>query len=110
MAYAVKITDSALSDAEEYVRFLQEKTREPETPERWFRRLVAAIYSLEDMPQRCPVIPEAAEFAGEFKVQLRHLIFRSHRIIFRIDEQTSQVTVLRVYHGARRKLWTKGIQ
>ncbi len=100
MAFTVKITDSALSDAEEYVRFLQERTRAPETPERWFRRLVAAIYSLEEMPQRCPVIPEA----GEFNVELRHLVFRSHRIIFRIDAEASVVTVLRVYHGARRKL------
>ena len=105
MAYHVKITDSALSDAEDYVHFLRDVKRAPEAAERWIRGLEAAIFSLGEMPQRCPVIPEA----DEFPLELRHLIFRSHRIIFRIDEPASVVTVLRVYHGARRALRLEGI-
>ena len=106
MAYDVKITDSALSDAEDYVRFLRDGKQEPEAAERWFRGLVAAIFSLEEMPQRCPVIPEADEFDVEF----RHLVFRSHKIIFRINDSASVVTILRVYHGARRELRPEGIE
>ena len=105
LAYHVKITDSALSDVEAHVRFLRDVRGAPEAAERWYRGLVAAIFSLEEMPERCPVIPEA----DEFSIELRQLLFRSHRIIFRIDEPASAVRVLRVYHGARRELRLEGV-
>jgi len=37
--------------------------------------------SLEELPSRCPLIPEATQFPTE----LRHLIYHSHRIIFLSD-------------------------
>jgi plasmid stabilization system protein ParE len=78
--YHVKITDSALSDAQEYVHFIRQVKKEPEAAERWFRGLVAAIFSLEQMPSRCALI------------------------IFHINEKSKTVTVLRVYHASRRKI------
>lgn len=98
LAYDVKITDSALLDAQEYVQFIRYKKREPLAAERWFRDLVSAIFSLEELPSRYALIPEAAEFSSE----LRHLIFHSHRIIYEIDEAHKNVNVLRIYHGSRR--------
>lgn len=99
MAYRVSITDSALRDAEEYVRFIRHVKKEPQAAERWFCGVVSAIYSLEESPNRCPLIPEAEEFP--FK--LRHLIYHSHRIIFRTDEADQTVQVVRIYHGSRRE-------
>lgn len=87
-----------MTDAEEYVRFIRETNLEPEAADRWFRGLVQAIYSLEELPERCPVIPEQAAFPFE----LRHLIYFSHRIIFGIERE--RVLVYRVYHGAQRGL------
>src|SRR5437868_1251467 len=78
LAYLVDITEPALADAEEYVRFIRDVKKEPEAAERWFRGLVQAIYSLEELPERCPVVPEHEEFSFE----IRHLIYYSHRIIF----------------------------
>jgi plasmid stabilization system protein ParE len=98
--YHVKITDSALSDAQEYVHFIRQVKKEPEAAERWFRGLVAAIFSLEQMPSRCALIPEAEKFP----LEIRHRIFHSHRIIFHINEKSKTVTVLRVYHASRRKI------
>jgi plasmid stabilization system protein ParE len=98
LAFHVDITEPALLDAEEYVGYIRDSQLEPEAAERWFRGLVESIYSLEEMPERCPVIPERAEFAFE----IRHLIYFSHRIIFQVDATRMTVTVFRVYHGERR--------
>ncbi|MBM3736511.1 MAG: type II toxin-antitoxin system RelE/ParE family toxin [Acidobacteria bacterium] len=87
----------ALADAEDYVRFIRDVRKEPEVAERWFRGLVHAIYSLEELPERCPVIPEQAEFSFE----IRHLLYFSHRIIFRVDPTAKRVIVYRVYHGSK---------
>ena len=103
MAFQVDITDPALADAEAYVYFIREIRKEPEAAERWFRGLVRAIYSLEDLPERCPLIPEHEVFAP---AEIRHLIYYSHRIIFGIELPNSRVIVYRVYHGAGRPLTT----
>ncbi len=100
MGYRVKITNAALGDAQEYVDFIQHANKEPEAAEKWFRGLVNTILSLEQLPGRCPVIPEAREFS----LELRQRIFYSHRIIFHINEKNRLVTVLRVYHGSRKKI------
>jgi plasmid stabilization system protein ParE len=89
LAFHVDITDPALADAQEYVRFIRVVKKEPEAAERWFRGLVHAIYSLEDLPERCPVIPEQAEFSFE----IRHLIYFSHRIIFRVEYEKKHVLI-----------------
>jgi plasmid stabilization system protein ParE len=59
-----------------------------------------AIYSLEDLPERCSVIPEQAEFPFE----LRHLMYFSHRIIFRVEGEKNRVVIVRIYHGSRHGL------
>jgi plasmid stabilization system protein ParE len=71
LAFPVDIADPALEDAEEYVRFIRDVNKEPEAAERWFRGLVAAIYSLEEFPSRCARIPEAEEFVEG----IRHPIY-----------------------------------
>jgi plasmid stabilization system protein ParE len=97
LAYKVDITDRALSDAHDYALFIRREKKESEAAQRWFRGLLSAIYSLENMPSRCVLIPEAQDFPYEF----RQLIFHSHRIIFHINDTRKMVTVLRVYHGSR---------
>ena len=100
MEFQVDITEPALIDAEEYVRFIRDVRKEPEAAVRWFRGLVQAIHSLEELPERCPLIPEHEEFAME----IRHLIYFSHRIIFRVEAERSGVVIYRVYHGSRKPL------
>jgi plasmid stabilization system protein ParE len=62
LAFRVDLTDAAIADAEEFVKFLQQQKREPLAAERWWNGLIEAILSLEQMPERCPVIPEADYF------------------------------------------------
>jgi hypothetical protein len=58
---------------------------------------VEASYSLEDLPERCPSIPEQSEFTFE----IRHLLYFSHRIIFAIEGAKKRVVIYRIYHSAR---------
>jgi plasmid stabilization system protein ParE len=98
LAYEVVITPIALTDAEEYVDFIRSNREQPIAAERWWNGLLEAIFSLEQMPQRCAVVPEHKHFAEE----LRHLLYFSHRIIFAISSE--QVTILRIYHVSRQPI------
>lgn len=100
MVFRVDITEPALRDAADYVGFIRDVNKEPEAAERWFRGLVRAIHSLEELPERCPLIPEQAAFSFE----IRHLLYDSHRIIFRVDRKAKRVLIYRVYHGSRKRL------
>ncbi len=63
----------------------------------WFNGLERAVFSLDEHPARCPVIPENGS--------LRHLLYgrRRHRyrIIYMINEGDRVVTVVHIRHGAR---------
>jgi plasmid stabilization system protein ParE len=88
-----------LVDVEDYVRYIREVRMEPEAADRWFLGLVDAISSLEELPERCPLIPEQ----DEFPMEIRHLIYFSHRIIFHVEADREQVVIYRVYHGSRQR-------
>ncbi|MEO8127222.1 MAG: type II toxin-antitoxin system RelE/ParE family toxin [Bryobacteraceae bacterium] len=100
MAFQIDITEPALIDAEDYVRFIRDVKKEPEAAEKWFRGLVQAIHSLEEAPERCPAVPEQ----DEFPLEIRQLLYFSHRVIFRVERESRRVVVYRVYHGGRQRL------
>lgn len=58
-------------------------------------RLDEQIETLEQFPERRPLIPENRILGSAY----RHLLFGHYRTIFRISGTT--VTILRVVHGAR---------
>jgi plasmid stabilization system protein ParE len=68
LPYRVRITDAALADARDYVRFVRDVKKEPAAAERWYRGLLEAVFSLEELPSRCPLIPEAT-LAATHKAQ-----------------------------------------
>jgi plasmid stabilization system protein ParE len=100
LAYRVEISDLAPVDAEDYVQFIRQTKREPKAADRWFHGFVSAVFWLADLPSRCPLIPEIDDFPFE----LRHLIFYSDRIVFRLDEAAKTVEILHIYHGSRKKI------
>jgi hypothetical protein len=62
------------------------------------------LYSLEDMPRRCPLAREA----DAAKREIRCLIFGKKRsvwrILYEVDERRRMVWVLHIRHGARQDL------
>jgi hypothetical protein len=96
--YEVKIAGPALAEAEAYIQYIQQQSHDDYAAQAWWDGLLEAILSLEVLPGRCSLIPERFRI----KQELRHLLYASHRIIFRT--QPGKVTVLRIYHTAQSPL------
>ena len=69
MAYRVSLAAPAETDA--YAAFERIREAAPMHAEKWLTRLFEAIFSLEELPARCPVIPEARELG----YPARHLMY-----------------------------------
>ena len=97
MAYIVNVTARAERDLA--LLYAQIDVEHSDTALNWYRGLRQAILSLEEYPSRCPVTPENRH--------LRHLLIghrpRIYRVIYRIREQSKQVDVLHIRHGARKR-------
>jgi plasmid stabilization system protein ParE len=67
---------------------------------KWYQGLKETILSLQDRPNRHPVIRQSDK--------LRHLLYghkpHIYRVIYRVMESQKHVEVLHIRHGARRKL------
>lgn len=95
MNYAVIITPIAEAELQVAFEYIQKDS--PVRAERWLQTLYDKIATLEKFPQRCAIAPDS-EFVGE---ELRHMVFRSHRVIFRLEKSRRSVQVLGIRHGAR---------
>ena len=73
MAYQVALTDSAKADTDSIYRWVMSQApgRGPE----WFEGLLEALYSLEQLPLRCPLAREAKKA----KRGIRCLLFGRRR-------------------------------
>ena len=98
MAYQVVLADSAKADANQIYDWVIE--RAPVRGPEWFEELIDCLYSLEDLPHRCPLAREA-EVA---KREIRCLRFGKrrnvYRILYEVNEVRKTVWVLHIRHGA----------
>ena len=98
MAYRVNITPYAEHDLARLYR--QVNADYSDVALEWYLGLKAAILSLEQHPNRCPLTRK--------KGKLRHLLYGHkpyiYRVIYRVLEKQKQVEVLHIRHGARRNL------
>src|SRR5262245_62133105 len=97
MAYSVRITARALREIDEALDWLAE--RSPSAASRWHEKLLEAIRSLEENPERCGPAPESEWYPGELRQLLHGRRRRVYRILFEIRDDT--VYILRVFHGAQ---------
>jgi plasmid stabilization system protein ParE len=100
MAFRVELSARAQTDIASIFDWLRSQ-QAGEAGESWFEALRAAINSLDSLPSRCPVAPEARDSA----VEVRQLLYgrrpNVYRILFAIEEDIVQV--LHVRHGRRRR-------
>ena len=85
MAYKVILTRPAETDIEQSFSFIKQHSSEAAVT--WLTAIQNAIQSLDNMPARGALIPERFDSGFAY----RHLIYGSHRIIFRVDEPTRTV-------------------
>jgi len=98
VAYRVVLADAAKADVDRIYDWVIERApiRGPE----WFEELIDGLYSLEELPHRCPLAREV-EVSGR---EIRCLLFgkRRHvyRILYEVSEARQTVWVLHIRHGA----------
>jgi len=98
MDYIVELTEPAFQDIDQSFEFIALDA--PTAARRWFDEVFAVMASLRTMPRRAQRIPEASPPGTEY----RQLIHNTHRIIFRIEEASQKVVIVRVYHTSRASL------
>lgn len=94
--YAVVFDPHAREEAIEAAENIARSS--PADAKKWFSGLEQVIDSLRTMPRRCSQARESKTLGSD----LRHYIYHSHRIIFRIEEKAGIVRVLHVRHASRR--------
>ena len=98
MKFRVIVTPEAQTGIRQ--SFLYIRQHGPLNAARWLRGLYATVATLERMPERCgPAIER--DYVDQ---DLRQLIFKSHRIVFRIDKPLKIVWVLWVRHGKQQAI------
>ena len=96
MKFRVVVTPEAQDGIRESFAYIDQ--RSPRNAARWLQSLYKTIDTLETMPERCGPAREQ-DYLDE---DLRQLVFKSHRIVFRIDKPRRTVWVLWVRHAKRR--------
>jgi len=112
MAYRVDISPSALQDAEDAYLWIKEQSLTRAGV--WYEGLLKAIFSLEEMPARCPIAPES-EVIG---IVIRQLFYgrknNRYRILFAIgyDDANREdvVRIFRIRHSARPRLTPEEVE
>jgi toxin ParE1/3/4 len=93
MDVKVFLSPEALSDLESIVAYIA--PHNPDAAERVGNHLLDAALSLARFPERGRAVPEFHHH------NLRELIFRSYRIIYRVDTRDKSVEIVRFWHAAR---------
>ena len=93
MDFKVLLSPEALSDLESIVAYIA--PHDAGAAERLGNHLLDTALSLKTFPERGRRVPEFQQ-AG-----LREVIFRSYRIIYRVNTGSGSVEVVRFWHAAR---------
>ncbi|QEG36718.1 type II toxin-antitoxin system RelE/ParE family toxin [Bythopirellula goksoeyrii] len=95
--YRIILSDDAFDDIEHILHYIAKDQGSPLNAERWCKKVLKEIYSLEKMPERCPYAPEN----NESDLTIRMLRIDSCLFLYCIVEKTNTVEILRVRHGSR---------
>lgn len=91
--YRVNITKHAQEDVERLYYYIAADSEK--NAAKFILEIEKKIYTLEQFPNRNPLIPENEYFETNY----RHLIHKKYRIIYRIVDHT--VYILRIIQGAK---------
>ena len=98
MSYRVVIQPPAFDDLDETLTYLT-KHYSPATAAAWYDGCLTAIESLAENPERCSRARESIKLG----IEIRQLLYRRHRSVYRIlfTLRENSVRVLYVRHSAR---------
>lgn len=93
MAWKVVIAPSAQRDLEDIVRYIG--WHNPDAAARTGNMLIGRAESLADFPELGRMVPEFHE------PDIREVIQRSYRIIYRLRRKSELIEIVRFWHAAR---------
>lgn len=93
MDYKVILSPRSIQDLQEIVRYISWDN--PSHAEKFGRLLIDKARSLETFPEMGRVVPELGH------PEFREVIFRSYRIVYRLQKDKKLVEISRFWHGAR---------
>ena len=91
--FSVDITAIAEADISEVWEYIAQD--KPEAATAFVMRVEEQINTLENFPERCPLVPENQLLGSVY----RHLVNGNYRTIFKIVG--TRVIIMRVLHGSR---------
>jgi plasmid stabilization system protein ParE len=83
MAFRVEISPRAFNELDEIARHIKQQSSF-EQAEEWFNAIVAAIRTLEDMPNRCPVADVSKALGQEVRLLLYGRRNRRYKVYYSI--------------------------
>ena len=95
--YSVKLTSRALRDLDAIYAYIAQTLREPGTALKLVDRLEEAVFSLEQMPYRCPE-RKRGTYANR---GYRQLLVENYTAIYRVEAAKKQVIVVTVRYSPR---------
>jgi plasmid stabilization system protein ParE len=98
--YRVIIQRPAARDIDEAYQWIAKHA--PGSAMKWFNGLEAAIQTLENLPQRCPLAEESRVFDAEIRQLIYGKRVGTYRVLFTVVQDA--VHILHVRHGRRRRL------
>jgi plasmid stabilization system protein ParE len=93
MDFKVFLSDDALSDLELIVAYIS--PHNAAAAGQLGNQLLDKALSLGTFPERGRMVPEFR------RPELREIVFRSYRIIYRINHEDQSLEIVRFWHGAR---------
>jgi len=96
MAFRVEVSPRAFRDLDEIAGFI-ETHGSFQQAEEWFNGIMAAIRTLEMMPDRCRV----ADVSSELGQEVRMLLYgkrRLYRVYYSVQHRTRTTGTVRVFH------------
>ncbi len=93
MDFKVFLSDDALTDLERIVAYIA--PHNPIAAERLGNQLLDVALSLGTFPERGRVVPEFR------RMELREILFRSYRVIYRMSPEEQSLEIIRFWHAAR---------
>ena len=105
MAFRVEVSPRAFADLDGFTEYIKRHGNK-ERAEKWFREMIGAVASLEEMPWRHPVAEESADVGQEVRVLHFGRRNRMYKVYFSVEskgQSSGTVRVLHVRHWARGK-------
>ena len=100
MIFKVKIGGIAKRDAREIRRYIAEQFQAPLTADNYFERIVEAILSLREMPERYRLFFEDPNDSVKWS-NLRMMVVGSYRVLYTVNPNKREVFVHRILYGKR---------